>query len=41
MANAPLVGQDADFVGVIPPAAKAECFRTKGLTNIWGDLPVG
>ena len=40
-ANAPLVGQDGNFVGVIPPALKAEYFHAESLTNIWGDLPVG
>jgi hypothetical protein len=31
----------AEFVGLIPPDRQEDYFLAKGLTNIWGDLPVG
>jgi hypothetical protein len=31
----------AEILGVIWPTAEAEYLRARGLTNIWGDLPVG
>jgi hypothetical protein len=31
----------AEILGVIWPTVEAEYFLAKGLTNIWGDLPVG
>jgi hypothetical protein len=41
MANALWWDRMAEILEVTWPTVEAEYFLAKGLTNIWGDLPVG
>jgi hypothetical protein len=41
IAIAPHLDETGEIEQLICPTAEAEYFRIRGLTNIWGDLPVG